>query len=269
MPTNHEGDTMKHLAVAILLLTSSITCLAQDLSGLCMLSESRFEREPSTTQIMLAGSECHNGHDNCSEMNNSSIAWNRWTGVSHALLQSEGAQLNARMSGEAGELTCDGTVHDSVLAGRYRFAPSVSFAQQMDSLGFDGVTPRKQLSFLMLDINIPWTKQMKAAGITEMSTNKLISLRALHVDPDYVHAMAAAGYPELRANKLTEMKAVGVTPEKVREAKTLGFQPTEQELIQMSIFKIDRPFVDRMRAKGLNDLTLARLIKIKIFKLED
>ena len=37
----------------------------------------------------------------------------------------------------------------------------------------------------------------------------------------------------------------------------------------MSIFKIDRPFVERMRAKGLNDLTLAKLIQVKIFKLED
>jgi hypothetical protein len=81
--------------------------------------------------------------------------------------------------------------------------------------------------------------------------------------------MSEAGYPELRAGKLTEMKAVGVTPEKAREAKALGFQPTEQELIQMSIFKVDRPFVERMRARGLTNLTLDKLIKVKIFKLED
>jgi hypothetical protein len=260
---------MKHLAIAVLWITSSTACLAQGLSGLCMLSESHRDNEPTTAQIMLEGTDCPSGHDGCTEMNNSSIAWNRWTGVSHAALQAEGTQLKARMSGEAGELTCDGTVHDNVLAGRYSFTPNSSFPQQMASLGFDGITPRKQLSFLMLDITVAWTRQMQATGVTEISTNKLISLRALHVDPDYIHAMSAAGYPELRANKLTEMKAVGVTPDKVREAKTLGFQPTEQELIQMSIFKIDRPFVDRMRAKGLNDLTLAKLIKIKIFKLED
>jgi hypothetical protein len=110
---------------------------------------------------------------------------------------------------------------------------------------------------------------MQGLGVTELSANKLSGLRALHVDADYIHEMAAAGYPELRAGKLTEMKAVGVTPEKAHEAKAMGFQPTEQELIQMSIFKIDRPFVERMRARGLNDMTLAKLIKIKIFKLED
>jgi len=65
------------------------------------------------------------------------------------------------------------------------------------------------------------------------------------------------------------MKAVGVTPEKVQEAKSLGFQPSEQDLIQMAVFKIDRPFVERMRARGLNDLTLKKLIQIKIFKLDN
>ena len=110
---------------------------------------------------------------------------------------------------------------------------------------------------------------MKDAGVTDLSTNKLMGLRALHVDLDYIHGMSGAGYPELRANKLTEMKAVGVTPEKAREARVLGFQPTEQQLIEMSIFKIDRPFVERMRARGLQDLTLEKLIKVKTFKLED
>jgi len=49
----------------------------------------------------------------------------------------------------------------------------------------------------------------------------------------------------------------------------MGFQPSEQDLVQMSVFKIDRPFVDRMRARGLKDLTLPKLIQIKVFKLDN
>jgi hypothetical protein len=139
----------------------------------------------------------------------------------------------------------------------------------MASMGFDEITPRKQLGFLMLDVSTEWVKEMKGLGVTELSTGKLMGLRALHVDTEYIRAMSAAGYSELRADKLTEMKAVGVTPEKVREAKSLGFAPTEQELIQMSIFHIDRQFVERMRDHGLNDLTLDKLIKIRIFKVDE
>jgi hypothetical protein len=261
---------MKRTSVALLLACLSVAARAQTLNGLCMVAVSQHaQHADDTADVMLRGGECSDDHhENCGE-ENSNIAWTRWSGVSPQSLQQEGAQLNAVMSGEAGEMRCSGTVHDGVLAGRYQFTPNAAFVQKMGAMGFDDITPRKQQGFLMLDVTSAWAQQMKDAGVTDLSTNKLMGLRALHVDLDYIHAMAAAGYPELRANKLTEMKAVGVTPEKAKEAKAMGFDPTEQELVQMSIFKIDRPFVERMRARGLGDLSLNKLIQIKIFKLDD
>ena len=259
---------MRMTAFAVLLLGCS-TGFGQALSGLCMLSDAHRSGEPDKAQLVLARTDCDKGSDGCSDMNNSSVEWSRWTGVSAEMLQKEGATLTARMSAEPGELTCNGNVHDGVLSGRYLFTPSDAFVKQMESMGFDNITPRKQLGFLMLDVTTAWVKEMQGLGVTELSTNKLMGLRALHVTPEYVRAMSAAGYPELQAGKLTEMKAVGVTPEKVQEAKSLGFTPTEQQLVQMSIFHIDRPFVERMRARGLNDLTLEKLIKIKIFKVDE
>jgi len=258
---------MKITAFAVLLLGCP-TGFAQTLSGLCMLSEAHRTNQPDKVQLVLAGTDCGKGSENCTDMNNSNIPWNRWEGISPEALQKEGTMLSARMNAEPGELTCNGSVHDGVLSGRYEFTPSEGFIKDMTSLGFDGLTPRKQLGFLMLDVTTAWVKEMKGLGVTDLSTDKLMGLRALHVDPEYIRAISAAGYPELHAGKLTEMKAVGVTPEKVQEAKSLGFSPTEHELIQMCIFHIDRPFVEKMRARGLNDLTLEKLIKIKIFKVE-
>ncbi|SEB48547.1 hypothetical protein [Terriglobus roseus] len=260
---------MKRLLLLLLVSMPSATCVSQTMGGLCIISASQRTDKPSTAQVMLSESNCDKDSGGCMEMSNSSMEWRRWTGITQQALQADGAQLSAHATGDAGDLACEGIVHDGALSGRFRFNASPVFAGGMAAMGFDGITPRKQLSFLMLDITPAWAREMKELGVTELSTSKLSGLRALHVDGNYIHAMAAAGYPELRAGKLTEMKAVGVTPDKVREAKALGFQPTESELIQMSIFKIDRPFVDRMRARGLNDLTLAKLIKIKIFKLEE
>jgi hypothetical protein len=259
---------MKITAFAVLLLGCS-TGFAQTLSGLCMLSGTHRTNQPDSVQLVLAGTDCGKGSESCTDMNNSNIAWSRWSGISAEMLQKEGTTLTARLNAEPGELTCNGSVHDGVLSGRYQFAPSQTFLTEMASLGFDGITPRKQLGFLMLDVTTAWVKEMKGLGVTDLSTGKLMGLKALHVDPEYIRAMSAAGYPELHAGKLTEMRAVGVTPEKVQEAKSLGFTPTEHELIQMCIFHIDRPFVEKMRARGLNDLTLDKLIKIKIFKVEE
>ncbi|WP_260705569.1 hypothetical protein [Edaphobacter flagellatus] len=258
---------MRFFVFAVMLGCS--TGFGQTLSGLCMLSDARRTNEPDKVQLMLASVDCGKEAESCTEMNNSSLQWSRWSGVSSELLQKEGTALTARMKAEPGELTCTGNVHDSALSGRYQFIPSTVFLTDMVSLGFDDITPKKQLGFLMLDITTAWVKEMKGMGVTDLSTNKLMGLKALHVDSAYIHAMSTAGFTELRASKLTEMKAVGVTPEKVQEAKSLGFTPTEHELIQMCIFHIDRPFVEKMRARGLKDLTLEKLIKIKIFKVDE
>jgi hypothetical protein len=81
--------------------------------------------------------------------------------------------------------------------------------------------------------------------------------------------MAADGYRELGAQKLTSVKAVGVTPEKVQAVRAMGYSPTEEKLIQMSVFKIDAPFVERMKARGFKIPAIERLVRIKIFKLDE
>jgi hypothetical protein len=49
----------------------------------------------------------------------------------------------------------------------------------------------------------------------------------------------------------------------------MGYQPTLDELIQMRIFNITPDFIHRMQAKGLNDLTISKLVQIRIFKLAE
>jgi len=260
---------MKQLIFAVLLAGLALAAHAETLSGLCMVSASRnIGHSVENSELVLRQGDCEQGHG-CNSSDNSSIAWSRWMGISANALEQEGAQLDAQITADAGALHCSGSVHDGVLAGRYTFIPSAGFQQQMTAMGFEDLTAEKLQGFLLLDITLNWVRQMKDIGVTGLTTGHLMGLRALHVTPEYIHAMAEAGYPELGASKLTEMKAVGVTPEKAKEAKALGFQPSEQELIQMTIFKIDRPFIERMRAKGLTNLTVAKLVQVKIFKLDE
>ena len=211
--------------------------------------------------------DCFGGHS-CHE-NNSDMLWSKWNGITPQDLEREGASVDARMKAESGEMRCDGTVHDAAMRGSYSFTPDEGFLKRMESMGFTDVTPDRLEGYAMLDVTTAWVKEMKDAGVTEMTAQKLMGLRALKVDAAYVKAMAAAGYPELRANQLTSMKAVGVSPEKVQAVRAMGYLPTQQELIQMSVFKIDAPFVERMKARGFNNLTIAQLIKIKVFKLDE
>jgi hypothetical protein len=60
-----------------------------------------------------------------------------------------------------------------------------------------------------------------------------------------------------------------VNPEEVKQIRAMGYQPTLDELIQMRIFKITPDFIHRMQAKGLSNLTISKLVQIRIFQLAE
>jgi hypothetical protein len=256
--------------ILVLGLMAGLTAMAAmtafaDTTGTCTVRAGDTEGKLSFSSQR---GDCVTGQ-NCHQNSRSDMLWSKWTGVTPQDLEHEGATVDARMNAEAGEIRCVGAVHETVLRGTYSFTPHEAFVKQMEAMGFTDLTPDRLQGFVMLDITTEWTKEMKDAGVTELTTQSLMGLKALRVDPAYVKAMAAAGYPELRAHKLTSMKAVGVTPEKVQAIRAMGYTPTQEELIQMSVFKIDAPFVERMKARGFKNLTIAQLVKIKVFKLEE
>jgi hypothetical protein len=249
------------LCLALGLITTTAIAQAVDT---CSISAGHTDQKMSISWNhgdCTADRHCHEG--------NSDMLWDKWTGITAQDLEHEGAAIDARMKAESGEMRCAGTVHDAALRGTWSFTPDPAFAKKMEAMGFDDQTPDRLQGYAMLEITTDWVRQMKDAGVTEMNSHNIMGLKALKVDPTYVKAMAAAGYPELRAQKLTSMKAVGVSPEKVQAIKAMGYSPTEEQLVQMSVFKIDAPFVERMKARGFQNLTIAQLIKIKVFKLDE
>lgn len=254
---------MRRILVLGLMLGLGTAIAVAETAGSCSLRAGRSEGKMS---FSWEGVECASGQ-HCHE-GDSDMLWSKWSGVTPQDLEHEGAAVDARMKAEAGEMRCVGTVHEAALRGTYSFTPDDGFVKRMEAMGFDDQTPERLQGYAMLDVTTGWVQEMKAAGVTEMTAQNLMGLKALKVDPAYVKEMAAAGYPELRAHQLTSMKAVGVSPEKVQAVKAMGFSPTEQELIQMSVFKIDAPFVERMKARGFKNLTIAQLVKIKVFKLD-
>ena len=77
------------------------------------------------------------------------------------------------------------------------------------------------------------------------------------------------GYEMPDADKLIALKVQGVNGEEVRQIRALGYKPTLDELIQIRIFKITPEFIQRMQERGLTNLTIAKLVQIRIFKLDE
>jgi hypothetical protein len=254
---------MRCALIGLLVLSATVAARAET-SGSCSIAAGRSDEKLSISWDRgdcVAERHCHEG--------SSDMLWSRWSGIEPKDLEREGAAVDARQQAEAGEMRCVGKVHEGALRGTYSFTPDAQFAKRMEAMGFDDQTPDRLQEYAMLDVTTAWVKELKDAHVSEMTARNLMGLRALKVDGPYVRGMIDAGYPELRAEKLTSMKAVGVSPEKVQAVRALGFAPTEEELIQMSVFKIDAPFVERMKQRGFKNLTIAQLVKIKVFKLDE
>ena len=191
------------------------------------------------------------------------------TGITLADLDRDGAHLTATLAGEAGTFTCTGSVHERELYGDALFTPDSTFVDRMAKLGFSGYDSEKLEACTLLDVTSDFARSLQQAGIKGVTTDNLIALRIFNIDPAYAQSFVALGYEQPDADKLIALKVQGVNPDEVRQIRALGFQPTLDELIQIRIFRITPDFIHRMQDRGFKNLTISKLVQIRIFKLAD
>lgn len=235
-----------------------------DLSGTCRI---RATDTASGLELRLErgncddGSNCHNSETN--------VPLEGFTGITLADLNREGAHLDAVLKAEAGTLRCSGNVHASELEGSFTFEPDKAFVDRMREVGITGIDPNKLEVYAIFRVTRDWVVSLQKAGVTDIDADNLIALRIFRVDADYVHSLQSLGYSTPSAEKLIALRVQGVNPAEVRQIQAMGYHPTIDELIQMRIFKVTPDFIERMRAKGFENLTIAKLVQIRIFKLAE
>jgi len=192
-----------------------------------------------------------------------------FTGITLADLGRDGARLTATYTAEAGTFTCTGDVHDAELQGEAVFNPDLGFVDRMEKMGFSGYYAEKLMACAFIGVDTNWVRAMQQTGIRGLNSDNIIALRIFKADPEYIHQLTSMGYGIPTADQLVGLKVQGVNPEEVREIRSLGYQPTLDELVQIRIFKITPEFIRRMQARGFRNLTIAKLVQIRIFNLAD
>ena len=218
-------------------------------------------------RLDVPNEDCAESRHCGSSFSNDSL--DRFTGITRADLGHEGASLTATLAAEAGTFTCSGTVHDGELAGRSVFTPDQAFVDRMSRMGFPGYDAQKLMAYAFMDVTSRWVESMQQAGVQGMTVDNLLALRIFRADPDYIHSLTSLGYAMPDADKLIALKVQGVNAEEVRQIRGLGYQPSLDELIQIRIFHITPEFIRRMQDRGLKNLTIGKLVQVKIFKLDE
>ena len=256
-----------HATLAFAIVTASLAMPAQTLAPIHAKCEISRSKDISKFSLHVTDTDCSDDRHCGSNFNTEEM--NRFTGIAPADLDRDGSHLTATLAGEAGTFTCTGTVHDQELYGDALFTPDAAFVDRMAKLGFTGYDSQKLQAYTFLDVTSEYARSLQQANIKGVTTDNLIALRIFKVDPAYAQSFPTMGYEFPDADKLIALKVQGVNADEVRQIRALGFQPTLDELIQIRIFKITPDFVHRMQSRGFKNLTIAKLVQIRIFNLAE
>jgi hypothetical protein len=259
---------LKHATVVLAIVAAALALPAQTLAPIHAKCEITPSEEAGKFSLhVFDKSDCPEGTHCGSNFNHESMS--RFTGITLADLDRDGARLTATLAGEAGTFTCTGTVHDHELYGDALFAPDSAFVDRMAKLGFTGYDSQKLEAYTFLNVTSDFARSLQQAHIQGITTDNLIPLRIFKIDPAYAQSFVSMGYEQPDADKLIALKVQKVDPEEVRQIRALGLQPTLDELIQIRIFHITPEFVHRMQDRGFKNLTISKLVQIRIFKLAE
>jgi hypothetical protein len=106
--------------------------------------------------------------------------------------------------------------------------------------------------------------KIKASGFEVKSVQDAISYHIFEVTPEFITGMKDAGFSGLTSQQLLAMRVQGVTPEYAKSIKEQFPAATADDLVKTRIFNINAAFIASAKRHGFSDLTLEKLVKLRI-----
>jgi hypothetical protein len=80
----------------------------------------------------------------------------------------------------------------------------------------------------------------------------------------FVREMASLGYTSFKDDDLLCFATTDFSPQTVRDLRKLGYQPTQKEIVEIAIFKIDANAVREFTRLGYPNLSLRELVNFRV-----
>jgi len=143
------------------------------------------------------------------------------------------------------------------------------FAADMSSFGLGKPTAQQLVELKIFNVSADTVKELEAAGMKPESFHDLVQFQIFKVTPEFVRGMKDAGFSQIPPKKFTELRIHGVTPEFAKSVRQQYPDVTLDQLIRLRIFRIDDAFIASAKQHGFNQLTIDRLVKLRISGLLD
>jgi beta-lactamase regulating signal transducer with metallopeptidase domain len=150
-------------------------------------------------------------------------------------------------------------------------------ADDVIGMKVQGITPEyvKEMRALGLKLDSDEIIGMKVQGVTpeyvremqglglKLDTDAIIGMKVQGVTPEYVKGIRDLGLNS-DADEIIGMKVQGITPDYLKELQAAGFKVDVDEAIAAKVQGITPEFIAKARSHGFKDLTLDKLIRLKM-----
>jgi uncharacterized protein (UPF0335 family) len=143
------------------------------------------------------------------------------------------------------------------------------YARDMAKVGLGKPTADELIACKIQGVSPDVIAELKRQGLDVKSFSDAVSFRIFKVTPEFVSEMKAAGFANLDSRQLLDMRVQGVTPEYAKQVMQQFPGATAEDLIESRIFHIDGDFIASAKAHGFKDLTMKKLVQLRISGIMD
>jgi hypothetical protein len=143
------------------------------------------------------------------------------------------------------------------------------YAAAMSQLGFGKLSADDLIACKIQGVTAEYIAKLKQDGLEVKDVHQAISYRIFEVTPEFVAGMKTAGFANLTSQQLLAMRVQGVTPEYARSIAQQYPGATAEDVVKTRIFNIDAAFIESAKKHGFTDLSLEKLVKIRISGILD
>jgi beta-lactamase regulating signal transducer with metallopeptidase domain len=143
------------------------------------------------------------------------------------------------------------------------------FAQTMGQAGFGKLSADQLIACKIHGVTPEYIAQLKQQGFEIKGVQDAISFRIFEVTPEFVAGMKSAGFANLTDQQLLSLRVQGVTPEYAQGIAREFPGVTVEDVIKTRIFHIDSAFIESAKKLGFGDLSLDKLVKLRISGILD
>ena len=138
------------------------------------------------------------------------------------------------------------------------------YARAMSQLGFGKLSADDLIACKIHGVSPEAIAEFKKQGLEVKSIQDAISYRIFNVTPEFTEGMTKAGFKDLDSKKLLALRVQGVTPEYAQSIAKQYPGATVDDVIKTKIFNIDADFIAEAKKHGFTDLSLEKLVKLRI-----